>query len=60
MHEQWKLLEALADMLCVFTQVTLQMSKSSTPTLPWVLPMYELMLKHLKKCRDDEVKLSPL
>lgn len=44
----------------VFTQVTLQMSRSSTPTLPWVLPMYEMMLKHLRKCKDDETSLISL
>ncbi|KAJ7759948.1 hypothetical protein B0H16DRAFT_1720166 [Mycena metata] len=37
----------------VFTQVTLQMSRSRTPTLPWVLPMYEWMRKHLKQCMVD-------
>ncbi|KAF7293382.1 hypothetical protein MIND_01115100 [Mycena indigotica] len=51
--EQWELLRSLNGVLEVFTEVTLQMSKSSTPTLPWVLPMYELMLAHLKACRDD-------
>ncbi|KAJ7189246.1 hypothetical protein C8R46DRAFT_877092, partial [Mycena filopes] len=44
----------------IFTQVTLQMSKSSTPTLPWVLPMYEHMLKHLQATRDDGKILQPL
>ncbi|KAJ7435174.1 hypothetical protein FB451DRAFT_1062778, partial [Mycena latifolia] len=55
--EEWKTLDALGDILEVFTKVTLQMSRSSTPTLPWVLPMYELMLKHLRKCEAD-IKLS--
>ncbi|KAJ7800160.1 hypothetical protein B0H14DRAFT_3490958 [Mycena olivaceomarginata] len=50
----WKLLEALREILKVFTKVTLQMSKSSTPTLPWVLPMYKKMLVHLWSTRDDE------
>ncbi|KAJ7327453.1 hypothetical protein DFH08DRAFT_816302 [Mycena albidolilacea] len=44
----------------VFTKVTLQMSKSSTPTLPWVLPKYEKMLVHLRLTRDDEKTLQPL
>ncbi|KAJ7138608.1 hypothetical protein C8R46DRAFT_922078, partial [Mycena filopes] len=57
---QWKLLEALGGILKIFTQVTLQMSKSSTPTLPWVLPMYEHMLKHLQATRDDGKLLQPL
>ncbi|KAJ7891956.1 hypothetical protein B0H13DRAFT_2340354 [Mycena leptocephala] len=30
------------------------MSHSSTPTLPWVLPMYEAMLKHLRSSKDNE------
>lgn len=29
------------------------MSRSRTPTLPWVLPMYEYMRKHLRKCQND-------
>ncbi|KAJ7440018.1 hypothetical protein FB451DRAFT_1191806 [Mycena latifolia] len=41
----------------VSLRVTLQMSRSSTPTLPWVLPMYEMMLKHLRKSEAD-TKLS--
>ncbi|KAJ7759812.1 hypothetical protein DFH07DRAFT_682224, partial [Mycena maculata] len=32
----------------MFTKVTKQMSHSSTPTLPWVLPMYKGMCKHLQ------------
>ncbi|KAJ7845222.1 hypothetical protein B0H14DRAFT_2358217 [Mycena olivaceomarginata] len=58
--DHWKLLEALRESLKVFTKVTLQMSKSSTPTLPWVLPMYEKMLVHLRSTRDDEKILRPL
>ncbi|KAJ6528858.1 hypothetical protein B0H19DRAFT_845905, partial [Mycena capillaripes] len=37
----------------VFIQVTLQMSKSTTPTHPWVLPMYEKMLTDLESACDD-------
>ncbi|KAJ7437005.1 hypothetical protein FB451DRAFT_1193532 [Mycena latifolia] len=33
------------------------MSRSSTRALPWVLPMYEMMLKHLRKSEAD-TKLS--
>jgi DhnA family fructose-bisphosphate aldolase class Ia len=44
----------------IFTHVTLQMSKSSTPTLPWVLPMYEHMLKHFTATRDAANILQPL
>ncbi|KAJ6624055.1 hypothetical protein B0H10DRAFT_2008309, partial [Mycena sp. CBHHK59/15] len=35
----------------MFTKVTKQMSHSSTPTLPWVLPMG--MLKHLLSSKDN-------
>ncbi|KAJ7478983.1 hypothetical protein FB451DRAFT_1172106 [Mycena latifolia] len=42
--EEWKTLDALGDIL---------EGHSSTPTLPWVLPMYELTLKHLRKCEAD-------
>ncbi|KAJ7652749.1 hypothetical protein DFH06DRAFT_994994, partial [Mycena polygramma] len=51
--EDWKLLEALEGVLKMFTLVTKHMSRSSTPTLPWVLPMYEGMLKHLRTCKLD-------
>ncbi|KAJ7021826.1 hypothetical protein C8F04DRAFT_972208, partial [Mycena alexandri] len=57
---EWDLLEKLGDMLQIFSQVTLQMSRSKTPTLPWVLPMYEHMLKHLRAHRDDALLLPSL
>ncbi|KAJ7430872.1 hypothetical protein FB451DRAFT_1422129 [Mycena latifolia] len=58
--DQWKMLFGLGDILETFTQVTLQMSKSTTPTLPWVIPMYEKMLKHLTDTRDNVGILEPL
>ncbi|KAJ7148098.1 hypothetical protein C8R43DRAFT_1069164 [Mycena crocata] len=58
--EDWQLLEKLGAMLQIFTHVTLQMSKSHTPTLPWVLPMYEHMVKALGVNRDDETLLPSL
>lgn len=36
------------------------MSRAKTPTLPWVLPMYEHMLKKLAAHRDDTSLLSSL
>ncbi|KAJ6558727.1 hypothetical protein B0H10DRAFT_1894392, partial [Mycena sp. CBHHK59/15] len=57
---EWEFLEALGDMLETFTQVTLQMSRSTTLTLPWVLPMYEKMLKHLRSCSNNESLLISL
>ena len=36
------------------------MSHSTTPTLPWVLPMYEHMDRHLKKQIDDVNQLPLL
>ncbi|KAJ7808597.1 hypothetical protein B0H14DRAFT_2380379, partial [Mycena olivaceomarginata] len=39
--------------IAVSTNVTKQMSYSSTPTLPWVLPMYVGMLKHLRSAKDS-------
>ncbi|KAF5378354.1 hypothetical protein D9615_002986 [Tricholomella constricta] len=44
---EWDLLRDLGSLLEIFTQVTLQMSRTGTPTLSWVLPMYEHMIKHL-------------
>jgi len=41
----------------VFTMVTLQMSRASQPTIPFVLPMYEKMKKHLSACSAN-AKLS--
>ncbi|KAF8130004.1 hypothetical protein K438DRAFT_1494987, partial [Mycena galopus ATCC 62051] len=58
--KDWELLEKLGEILQIFTQVTLQMSRANTPTLPWVLPMYEHMLKHLKTHRDDNSMLTQL
>ncbi|KAJ7178861.1 hypothetical protein C8R43DRAFT_871631 [Mycena crocata] len=58
--KEWELLEKLGDILQIFTQVTLQMSRAKTPTLPWVLPMYEHMLKNLKAHRDDDLLLASL
>ncbi|KAJ6483393.1 hypothetical protein C8R45DRAFT_871167, partial [Mycena sanguinolenta] len=49
----WSYLKSLGDLLEPFTSVTLQMSRSSTPTLPWVLPMYEKMLTHLRRDTTD-------
>jgi hypothetical protein len=36
-----------------FTEVTAVISRSSMPTLPWALPMYELMCEHLVMFMDD-------
>ncbi|KDR65759.1 hypothetical protein GALMADRAFT_1362644 [Galerina marginata CBS 339.88] len=58
--EEWLILEKLGAMLEVFTQVTLQMSHSTTPTLPWVLPMYEHMDRHLQKHIQDPNQLPAL
>ncbi|KAJ6474928.1 hypothetical protein C8R45DRAFT_790942, partial [Mycena sanguinolenta] len=52
-NDAWDLLSAIGDLLKMFTQVTEQMSRSRTPTLPWVLPMYEGMLKHLREAQFE-------
>ncbi len=36
------------------------MSHSNTPTLPWVLPMYAYMEKHLKSLTEDPILLPSL
>ncbi|KAJ7195223.1 hypothetical protein GGX14DRAFT_677294 [Mycena pura] len=41
LKDEWKMLDSLQAILKLFTEVTLQMSKASAPTLLWVLPMYE-------------------
>ncbi|KAF7360904.1 Dimer-Tnp-hAT domain-containing protein [Mycena sanguinolenta] len=57
--DDWKLLDNLHKILHPFTKVTLQMSKSSTPTLPWVIPMYEKMLEHLREhVSNNDLSLS--
>ncbi|KAF9552914.1 hypothetical protein CPC08DRAFT_646303, partial [Agrocybe pediades] len=43
----WKQLEQIADVLEIFTEATLQMSISQYPTIPFVLPVYELMKNKL-------------
>ncbi|KAJ7805465.1 hypothetical protein B0H14DRAFT_3153436, partial [Mycena olivaceomarginata] len=50
---EWELLEKLGNLLEMFTNVTKQMSHSSTPTRPWVLPLYIGMRAHLRSSRDD-------
>ncbi|KAJ6583522.1 hypothetical protein DFH09DRAFT_273044 [Mycena vulgaris] len=37
--DEWKMPESLGKILTVFTQVTLEMPRSGTPTLPFVLPI---------------------
>ncbi|KAJ7193712.1 hypothetical protein GGX14DRAFT_378716, partial [Mycena pura] len=51
--DDWQLLKAVASILQVFTQVTKTISVSKTPTLPFVLPMYEHMLKKLSTHSND-------
>ncbi|KAF8200510.1 hypothetical protein K438DRAFT_1758728 [Mycena galopus ATCC 62051] len=54
MEKEWATLEKLGDILqSTPAGVTLQMSQSKTPTLPWVLPMYELMVNHLTKTSEN-------
>ncbi|KAI0061285.1 hypothetical protein BV25DRAFT_1805777 [Artomyces pyxidatus] len=56
---EWKVLESFGSVLEVFTQVTLNMSRSKTPTLPWVLPMYEHMrLSLTSRVSDESLPLS--
>ncbi|KAJ6449994.1 hypothetical protein C8R45DRAFT_849331, partial [Mycena sanguinolenta] len=56
--EDWKFLESLGEVLKArfipykFTAVTKEMCRSRTPTLPWVLPMYEGMRKHLRNTTE--------
>ncbi|KAH9011702.1 hypothetical protein EDB83DRAFT_2171948, partial [Lactarius deliciosus] len=50
---EWDLLGQYEELLECFTEVTAVMSHSSIPTLPWVLPMYELMRVHLITFMDD-------
>ncbi|KAJ3501122.1 hypothetical protein NMY22_g19033 [Coprinellus aureogranulatus] len=46
--EDWRELEALEALLRPFTEVTKQISSSSYPTIPFVLPLYHNMHAHLK------------
>ncbi|KAI1797443.1 hypothetical protein LXA43DRAFT_877707 [Ganoderma leucocontextum] len=56
--QEWELLAKIGSLLEVFTKVTKEMSRSRTPTLPYVLPMYERMFKSLDAYARD-VKISP-
>jgi hypothetical protein len=42
----------------IFSTVTLEISRADTPTLPWVLPYYALMIKTLDKTIKN-TKISP-
>ncbi|GJF00443.1 hypothetical protein PsYK624_167310 [Phanerochaete sordida] len=57
--KDWKLLGQLAQLLSIFTEVTKAMSRAHTPTLPFVLPMYESMNKQLSASAAD-TKIDPL
>ncbi|KAJ6489262.1 hypothetical protein C8R47DRAFT_479101 [Mycena vitilis] len=58
--KEWDMLKRLGGILEIFSKVTKQMSRAKAPTLPWVLPMYEHILKELTAHRDDFTLLSPL
>ncbi|KAH9939193.1 hypothetical protein B0H21DRAFT_698533, partial [Amylocystis lapponica] len=49
----WNLLKQLGQLLGHFADVTRTISLSKTPTLPWVLPMYEHMKDALQKTIDS-------
>ncbi|KAF4618026.1 hypothetical protein D9613_012868 [Agrocybe pediades] len=64
--DEWKLLGQIADFLEFmsnvraiqpFTTATAEMSVSKKPTLPFVLPLYEVLQAHLKKAVDDRLNL---
>ncbi|KAF8632686.1 hypothetical protein AX15_001739 [Amanita polypyramis BW_CC] len=46
-EDDWKTLREIADILEPFTKVTLQMSQSKIPTIPFILPLYHKMEQHL-------------
>lgn len=53
-NQEWAFLKQLADILEVFTKVTLYMSRSNTPTLPWAIPMYHCMQTALQSAASDK------
>ncbi|KAJ3771490.1 hypothetical protein FB446DRAFT_645122, partial [Lentinula raphanica] len=52
-ENDWIQLEQIERVLEVFTSVTLQMSRSDTPTIPYVLPMYRHMEITLQELEAD-------
>ncbi|KAG2055694.1 hypothetical protein BDR06DRAFT_970805 [Suillus hirtellus] len=52
-NQEWAFLKQLTDILEVFTKVTLYMSHSNTPTLPWAIPMYHGMETALQSASSD-------
>ncbi|KAF7794640.1 hypothetical protein EIP86_005777, partial [Pleurotus ostreatoroseus] len=54
-QQEWALLKSIAGLLEIFTKVTKAMSRAHTPTLPYVLPMYEHMRKSLIRSTEDPV-----
>ncbi|KAJ3914886.1 hypothetical protein F5877DRAFT_49611, partial [Lentinula edodes] len=57
--KEWKLLEDLADILEPFTHVTLIMSRTSQPTIPFVLPAYHQLDTHLE-AKSTETSLPKI
>ncbi|TRM56363.1 hypothetical protein BD626DRAFT_414065 [Schizophyllum amplum] len=51
--KEWGTLKKLNSILQIFTKVTKTMSRASTPTLPWTIPMYEHMRKNLEEHIND-------
>ncbi|KAJ3753352.1 ribonuclease H-like domain-containing protein, partial [Lentinula raphanica] len=52
-EDDWDQLRQIERVLEVFTSVTLQMSRSDTPTIPYVLPMYRHMEVTLQELETD-------
>ncbi|KAG1866326.1 hypothetical protein C8R48DRAFT_600673, partial [Suillus tomentosus] len=52
-NQEWAFLKQLADILEVFTKVTLYMSRSNTLTLPWAIQMYHCMETALQSAGLD-------
>ncbi|KAJ3513785.1 hypothetical protein NLJ89_g2755 [Agrocybe chaxingu] len=50
----WKFLEQIADVLEEFTKATHTMSISGTPTLPFVLPLFTSLERHLQRQADNK------
>lgn len=56
---QWRLMEEIAKVLHVFDTATLEMSKAESPTLPHVIPTYNLIMDEIEDYLANEDEERP-
>ena len=56
---QWRLMQEIANVLEVFDTATKEMSKADSPTLPHVIPTYNLIIDEIEDYIDKEDTTCP-